>query len=80
MATKVSQAAQTLANQTVTTQPGNGTVSPPAAATLNPTINLRSTVSAAATASAVCIHPLPTSGTCPVGHAEDLSLDLKCIL
>ena len=24
--------------------------------------------------------PPPTSGTCPVGHAEDLSLDLKCIL
>ena len=24
--------------------------------------------------------PPPTSGTCPVGHAEDLKLDLKCIL
>ena len=33
------------------------------------------------TAGDVCIHPPPpTSGTGPVGHAEDLKLDLKCIL
>ena len=51
MATQVSQATQTLASQTVTTQPGNGSVAPPAAITLAPTINPRGYVSATGPAS-----------------------------
>ena len=61
MATQVSQAAQTLAAQTVTTQPGNGSVAPPAAITLAPTINPRDYVSATGPASATVPSTVPTT-------------------